>query len=572
MIALLLAAAAALAPAQEAFNRGDYAQAEALALGGEETGAALYLAAVARFRAGNPQGALDLLERAGRLPDPPAAPLWHFNQGSCLYELGRFSESEQQYLLAAADPSLAVAATVNAAFAALDGGNPVRAKDLAKAARTSASDERALDLVADLDAHLAAAERDHALAVYKDGLDAYDAGNYGKARSSFLRAAALDPADGRSRIMAAAAAFRLGEPGTARTELGRALALRLDPADAQTAHAYLDLLSKDRGFQGTARFAMGFDSNPQQTGLLQANEFATSRASRNSALSSADIGISYRSPPRDDRLIFGADYAASQLAYLDTLAADRSLQQHSLTLSLQSALSDRLKAGAVFGGEMDFTGLGNFRVLQGGLKLGGFLSLAETPVTTSRLDVTLSRKQASDEFSYLTGNRVDASLSQDLAMGPVTVAAGYAYRLEDIGSAGSATAPFPDGPSDGRRCFPGTCGDLESFGYDGHTFWSSLRVQPHERITFELLSGFELRSYLGEDAVQGRGAVERKDQLYFGSASLTLRTSKSVALSVRYDVVDNASNAHFLYAASQGGPPDHSYLKQVFSAGTLFWW
>jgi len=569
MIALLLAAAAALAPAQAAFDRGDYAQAEALALRAEPDGAALYLAAVARFRGGNPQGALELLERAGQLPDAPPAPLWHFNQGSCLYELGRFGEAEQQYLMAAADPSLSVAATVDAAFAALDGGKPARAKELAQTARVNAKDERALDLVADLDAHLASAERDKALAVYKAGLDAYDAGDYTKARTSFLRAAALDPTDGRSRIMAAASAFRLGEPGTARSELGSALALRLDPADAQTAHAYLDLLSKGRGFEGSARFAMGFDSNPQQTGLLQANEFATSRISRESALSTAEIGISYRTPPRDDRIIFGVDYAVSQLAYLDTLAADRSLQQHFLTFSVQSPLSERLKGGFTLGGQMDFTGLGNFRMLQGGAKLGGFLSFAATPFTTSRLELSFTRKQASTEFDYLTGNRADASLTQDLAFGPFTVAAGYAYRLEDIGSAAAGPAPFADA---GRRCFPGSCGDVESFGYDAQTFWSSLRVQPYERVTLEVFSGFELRSYLGEDSVEGRGAVDRKDQLYFGSASLTLRTSKSLAISLRYDVVDNASNAHFLYAGTQGGPPDHSYFKQVFSAGTLFWW
>lgn len=568
MIGLLLAAAAALAPAQEAFDRGDYAQAEALALGVEPDGAALYLAAVARFRAGNPKGALELLERAGQLPDAPAAPLWHFNQGSCLYELGRFAQAEHEYLLAAADSSLSAAATVEAAFSALDGGNPARARQLAAQARAHAKDERALDLVADLDAHLAAAEHDRALAVYKDGLDAYDAGDYGKARSNFLRAVALDPGDGRSRIMAAAAAFRLGEAGTARTELGRALALRLDAADAQTAHAYLDLLSKGHGFEGTGRLAMGFDSNPQQTGLLQGNEFATSQTSRNSAFSSAEIGISYRTPPRDDGVTFAVDYATSELAYLDTLAADRSLQQHLLTFSVQSPLADRWKGGLVAGGEMDFTGVGNFRLLQGGAKLGGFLSFAETPRTTLRLDVSLARKQASTEFSYLTGNRADASLTQDLAAGPFTFAAGYAYRLEDIGSAASGTGALADG---GRRCFPGICVEVESFGYGGHTFWSSVRVQPHERATFELFSGVELRSYLGEDSVQGRGAVERKDQLFFGSASMTLRTSKNLALSVRYDVVGDASNAHFLHGAVEG-PQDHSYLKQVFSAGTLFWW
>src|SRR4051812_41950801 len=114
MIPLLIATALALAPAQDAFDRGDYAQAETLALRGQPGGAALYLAALARFRSGNPQGALDLLEKARAAADPPPQTVWNFNRGACLYELGHFVEAEKAFLRAAEDESLSVVALVNA--------------------------------------------------------------------------------------------------------------------------------------------------------------------------------------------------------------------------------------------------------------------------------------------------------------------------------------------------------------------------------------------------------------------------------------------------------------------------
>jgi tetratricopeptide (TPR) repeat protein len=566
MTALAVAAAISLASAQEAFDRGDYAQAESLAVRGEPDGAALYLAALARFRAGDPQGALELLDRSAAAQSPPDAALWRFNRAACLYELGRYAEAETDYLRAAEEPSLAVAALVDAAFAALDSGSIPRAKDLAAQARAKATDERGLDLVADLDAHVSAAEHQKALAVYKDGLDAYDAGDYTSARERFLRAVKLDPTDGRSRIMAAASAFRLGDRTAARTELDRALTLHLDESDARTAHAYLDLLAKGGRFEGTARLAVGFDSNPQQSGLLQADEFPTALAASPSALSSADVALTWRAPPRDDGLVFGFDYDLAQLAYLDQAAADRSLQQHTLSFTLQTPLSERLRAGLLFGGEMDFAGLGNFRMLQGVARIGGFLSFVETERTTTRLDLALSRKQGgSAEFSYLTGNRADAALTQDLALGSLTLTGGYAFRFEDIGSdaVGSATCVVS-----------GCAGFVEAFGYRGHTFWASARAQPHPRVTLELVGGVELRSYLGDDWTMVRGSdsgLERKDRLVFGSVSATMRASSRVAASLRYDLVDNRSNLPSVLNGP-AGPPDRSYTKQVLSLGTLFWW
>src|SRR5512142_1097189 len=133
LLALALHAAPdPLAPARDAFAAGDYGRAESLALFAAvppHRGQGLYLAALARFRAGRPQDALATLDAAARAKDAPPRGGWEFNRGACLYALERFEEAEAAFLAAAeADPSLAAAARAQAGFAALDGDEPERAR------------------------------------------------------------------------------------------------------------------------------------------------------------------------------------------------------------------------------------------------------------------------------------------------------------------------------------------------------------------------------------------------------------------------------------------------------------
>jgi tetratricopeptide (TPR) repeat protein len=150
LLATLSAPQSALDAAQAAFARAEYAQAEALALEQAQPpqqGAALYLVGLARFRAGKPGPALEALDQARSAADPPAPALWHYNRGSCLYQLGRFSEAEADWQQTASlDPTLA--------GLSLDRGDRDRARELAQRARASAS-EAALELVADLEAQIA---------------------------------------------------------------------------------------------------------------------------------------------------------------------------------------------------------------------------------------------------------------------------------------------------------------------------------------------------------------------------------------------------------------------------------
>lgn len=156
-LALVLAASAGpLDEARQAFAAGDYARAERLALETQPVApAALYLAGLARFRAGSPAGALALLDLAGE--DADASGPWHYNRGACLASLDRPAEAEREFLAAANDPGLAAVALVQAGHAALDRGALARARRLAARARAVASGP-ALDLVADLDAAVAVAE------------------------------------------------------------------------------------------------------------------------------------------------------------------------------------------------------------------------------------------------------------------------------------------------------------------------------------------------------------------------------------------------------------------------------
>lgn len=156
-LALLLAtgSTAGLDEAHRAFAAADYPAAERLALAaaeGEDRPAALYLAGLARFRAGRPAEALEALDQAEAGADSPAA--WRFNRGACLYELSRYAEAEAAFLSAASSPAFEALALVNAGFAALDGGAPGRAAAHAALARARASGQ-ALVLVEELEAALA---------------------------------------------------------------------------------------------------------------------------------------------------------------------------------------------------------------------------------------------------------------------------------------------------------------------------------------------------------------------------------------------------------------------------------
>src|SRR6185437_14119500 len=86
-------------------------------------------------------------------------------------------------------------------------------------------------------------------------------------------------------------------------------------------------------------------------------------------------------------------YGGSQRAYLMPAVSDYSLQLHRAAAALEVDLSHRLRLGASAG-----------------------LALDEGEHTSTRLDASFARKVGLSEFTYLTGNRLDATLSQELRL------------------------------------------------------------------------------------------------------------------------------------------------------------
>lgn len=565
--ALVLAVSAAepeaLDTAQAAFSRGDFAQAESLALSVAQpphAGGAWYLAGLARFRAGRPAEALEAFESAARAEDAPAVPAWQYNRGACLYELGRFAEAEAAYVEAASlDASLAPLSLVNAGFAALDDGAPARAQALAVRARAAASGA-ALDLVSELEQEIAAAEgappapADPAAEEYRAGLAEYDAGRYPTAKEHFDRAAQLDPAAGRSQLMAGASALRLGDKAQARANLEQALRLNLDAPDADTARDYLDSLSsglaaRGRGLGAWGGVGTGFDNNVLQSGDARVDALSMSEGSQvRSPLATATLGLAYRG--RLGERVFGeVAYGFDQFAYAAPSAADYSVQQHLLTGSVELELRRDARLGAAVSGELSFTGLATFRGLQSGAGGEAWFAFDESEFATARLQASWTGKAgAGAEFSYLTGTRLDVLAAQELRAGKVAASAYYRYRDEAIGTlsqSASVQPPLPAGAISSTEVY------VIPFAYTSHTVGLTARalLGPVFKLGADL--GAEWRDYKSDSFLQvtlldGRRLSFdrrlRQDLRLFAGAQVGLRLPHGFELTARYDVVINNSN------------------------------
>jgi tetratricopeptide (TPR) repeat protein len=560
---LLLVASLATDPlegARQAFARGEYAAAESLALEkAPGSGAALYLAGLARFRAGRPAEALDAFDQAGRAADRPELAAWQFNRAACLYQLGRFEEAEAAYEAAAADSSLAPVALANAGFAALDAGSVERAAAFATRARANAS-ERALELIEDLEAQLAATNQppppadEGSTDAYHLGLAAFDSGRFAEARTHFQRAAELDPTSGRNRLMAGAAALRLGAREQARADLEEALTLRVDARAAEVARDYLDSLmpglrSSGRGGGIWAGAGLGYDSNVLQLGSSSREIFQAPRGeSTGSMFASAALALAYRWKP-DDALFAELAYAGEQRAYLAPDAQDYSIQQHVITGGLELSPGGPIRVGVSATGEVAFTGLSTFRALQAVASVGGWMALDERDETSTRLDVSFGRKTGlSSEFAYLTGHRLDATISQELRIGRVTAIGWLRYRDERIGTLVETEGIFAPPP----LC-PIGCSQqyVIPLGWTGDAAGASARFSLTSSLELGLDAGTEWRTYRGESYLEltyADGAVVeldrrlRQDQRIFGSVVATAQLGRGFALTARYDLVVNTSN------------------------------
>ena len=613
---LLLASLSAgdpLASAREAFARQDYGTAEALALdvaAPPAEGAALYLAGLARFRAGRAEAALQLIERAALAADPPARGLWDFNRAACLYELGRYGEAEAAFLEAARrEPSVAAAALANAGFAALDAGAVERARALAARAR-SAAQGAALALVSDLERAAAAttpavataattsttttppSPAAAAAAEHEAGLVAWDLGDGAEARRRFERAAALDPTSARSLIMAGAAAGRQGDLAAARATLQRALAGPLDEADRRLALDHLDaatpgLASRGAGWSGSLRLGGGADGNVLQSGAGGGDRASTATGEVSSALLSAAGGVAWRARLAPDlhlELAWGFD----QLAYLASQAEDASLQQHLLGAALERT-AGRLRLGLAVTGQLSLAGRRDVRLEQWGAGAGGWAAFDWTDAASTRLDLEWTGRAAPRaEFSYLRGGRLEAVLSQALHAGPALVTLGARARDDRLGTLTQASALLPPAVCD----FGCTQRYVIPFAYRSAALTLAIQALVGRRLTLTLSGGYERRRYRDEsflEVVQLDGTLTfdrrlRRDERAFGAAAASLALGEHLSLQLRWDLLRSWSNVARQDAPGPGGCnpldaachaldyDDKNYVKQAIGLEAVLGW
>lgn len=597
LLALALHAAPAdpLAPARDALEAGDYARAETLALAAARpprAGAALYVAGLARFRAGRPRAALEALDAAARAADPPARGLWLFNRGACLYALGRFGEAEAAFVAAAdAEPSLAAVARADAGFAALDGGALARARDLARSARAVASGG-ALALVEQLEAALAAqaapdspaGQRARAAAAYRDALAAFDAGRFAEARRGFRRAATLDPADGRAPLMAGAAALRLGARAEARADLVLALGRRLDGPAARIARAYLaeasyGLASRPEGWALSVHAGAGWDDNVLQSGGSgpELSPLATPHVRSALALAGGSVARRWRPGPA---VAVDVGYGVDQSAFAAAAARDYGLQQHVATAALELTAAPRLRVGALASGEATFTGVGaRFRALDAGPGAGAWVAVDASDAATTRVDLAAShRGSPRREFRYLAGDRLDVAVAERLRLGRVTLDASWRHRVERLGTLEVQAAPPPPGSC--GATLPCPSGWVIPFAStaDVVTLGASATIG---RVRLAAAAGHAWRRFHADavtTGLDGSGATvllgrrRRRDARAFGGVAASVRVLRRLALTARWDVVANASTI------ARGEPghdldyADARYTKQVVLLDAALAW
>ena len=343
---------------------------------------------------------------------------------------------------AGANESLARLAWVNAGFAALDAGAPERAAQWAERARPGAS-EQELAQVEQLRAETARAREPAAHETgsdYARALESFDAGRFDEAHTLFLQAERAEPESGRVRLMAGAASSRAQRRDRAREELTGALRLRLEPAEARIAREYLDRLSfglraRGPGLGLLADAGGGYDSNVFQVGVASRDvSGVTSSTQTGSLFLEAGLGALGRLR-LSDTLFAELSYGGSQRVYSLATAQDYSLQLHHVGARVEWEGASRWRAGAGVGADVFFTGLSSFRGLQASATGTGWAALDESARTSTRLEVSFTPKRGlGSEFDYLSGQRLDAGLSQEVRGGRWALVARYQYRADLIGT------------------------------------------------------------------------------------------------------------------------------------------
>ena len=204
----------------------------------------------------------------------------------------------------------------------------------------------------------------------------------------------------------------------------------------------------------------------------------------------------------------------------------------------------QVRVGLLAGGDVFFTGLEDFRGLQASVNANAWLAWDETEHTTTRLDLGGASKDGlGEEFAYLTGPRLDATLSQEWRLGPANVTAWYRYRQDRIGTLEQSFTSEDETLISQTYVIP--------FGFTGHAVGASGRWQPLPWLTAGLDADVEWRRYMEDNAlrvVTANGDTEtwdvrrRHDTRFMLIPTVSARLSGHLRLIARYELLVNRSN------------------------------
>jgi hypothetical protein len=357
--------------------------------------------------------ALSLLRRPASLRGarPPGETLSaqeglvHFNRGSCLFQLERFSEAERAFVLASQrDEEMAPLATVNAAFSALEQGAWGRAEE---------HRHRAAALLEKMP-EMAQVLRDLELEIASERASGPPPGQKRPLRPD--SAAALPSAKGKdSAIPTSASTVSAQDPST---EVS---------ARALLADHFL------QGFWGAMELGGGYDSNVAQSSMT-----APSAGTSQSALQDAWFGTLSLAlgsgHALGERVALLWDYAFEQLAYGAEELDNYNLQLHALSLSHLVALRRWLRLGISANGSMAFHGLSTYSALiwDIGARLFSEADLRQTITLGLLFDFT--RTEAIDQaYPFLTANRYSLMLWAQGKWNRLSLKGSFRYRNDRQG-------------------------------------------------------------------------------------------------------------------------------------------
>ncbi|HVR60838.1 MAG TPA: tetratricopeptide repeat protein [Polyangia bacterium] len=592
-------AAASLAEARAALEAGQPDRAariaERVVAADPENGDAHMVLGLAHFRAHRYHEAVEAFEAAAHAARPIAAPVVAFNKGSALFKAGQPEAAELAFLAAAADPKLAAVAVANAAWAALQGEQIERARELAARA---AAQPRAAELASVLDdlRHDIDEEAERladirvrrvrrearqaldqgkwlqAIAGYKValreaqklarpsaelgelnyalGVAQYRAGRFEDARRSFSAAAALVPSEGEFLMMAAVSAARLDEVTAARHGFEEALRRDNSPETAELIRGYLEALSPGLATRGDgvslgAAVVIGVDSNVGQSGV-GLTETLTNTGS--SGFLEAALDLAWRFPIRG---IGHAElaYNFDQTAFFDGDLDEFSLQQHTLEATGELRPLPWLRLALLGGGDLLFSGIADFSPFQIGGSLRPMLSLDEGPHARTRLELEHSWKHSlSTAFAHLSGTRTDLTIAEELGTHRLRLALGYRYRDEAL--------PTPERIDVGTLPNLGNIGDcvivsctyVIPYGYTAHavSIRGTVIMPPLGRLFGS--ASYERRDYSDDSYIESPFRLfdphrtRRHDRRYGFAIALTLAAGTAYEATLRYDLLVSRSN------------------------------